>query len=117
MSYGFIAKAVSSVSSDTLQEDVDAAAGSIGSPAARLIALGVRVDGPGKLPRKELLKSIEDTKGDFMASRVLQFLMLQRLYMFRTSAQDQQWLASKEVLDIKAQQAVSFRTRSTKLLR
>lgn len=117
VSYGFIAKAVSSVSSDTLQEDVDAAAGSIGSPAARLIALGVRVDGPGKLPRKELLKSIEDTKGDFMASRVLQFLMLQRLYMFRTSAQDQQWLASKEVLDIKAQQAVSFRTRSTKLLR
>lgn len=42
---------------------------------------------------------------------------LRRLYMFRTSAQDQQWLASQDLLDIKAQQAVDFRTRRTKMLR
>jgi len=116
VSYGFVAKAVSSVSSDALQEDVDAAAKSLNSPAAKLIALGVRLDGPGKLPRSELSKAITETKSDFMAARVLQFLTLRRLYMFRTSAQDQQWLASQEVLDIKAQQAVAFRTRRTKLL-
>jgi Calcineurin-like phosphoesterase len=117
VSYGFVAKAVSSISSDALQEDVDAAAKSLNSPAARLIALGVRLDGPSKLPRTELSKAIDETQGDFMAARVLQFLTLRRLYMFRTSAQDQQWLASQDVLDIKVQQAVSFRTRRTKLLK
>lgn len=117
VSYSFVAKAVSSVSSDALQEDVEAAAKSMNSPAARLIALGVRLDGPGKLPRVELSKSIADTQGDFMAARVLQFLTLRRLYMFRTVAQDQQWLASQDLLDIKAQQAVGFRTRRTKMLR
>lgn len=117
VSYGFVAKAVSSVSSDALQEDVEAAAKSMNSPAARLISLGVRLDGPGKLPRAELSKSITDTQGDFMAARVLQFLTLRRLYMFRTSAQDQQWLASQDLLDIKAQQAVDFRTRRSKMLR
>ena len=117
ISYGFVAKAVSSISSDALQEDVEAAAKSMNSPAARLIALGVRLDGPGKLPRAELSRAITETQGDFMAARVLQFLTLRRLYMFRTSAQDQQWLASQELLDIKAQQAVDFRTRRSKMLR
>ena len=117
VSYGFVAKAVSSISSDALQEDIDAAARSLGSPASRLIALGVRLDSPGKLPRTELSKTVRDTQGDFMAARVLQFLTLRRLYMFRTTAQDQQWLASQNVLDIKAQQAVSFRTRHTKHLK
>lgn len=116
VSYGFVAKAVSSVSSDALQEDVDAAAKSLNSPAAKLIALGVRLDGPGRLPRSDLSKTIDETRDDFMAARVLQFLTLRRLYMFRTTAQDQQWLASQAVLDIKAQQAVAFRTRRTKLL-
>lgn len=116
-SYGFVAKAVSSVSSDSLQEDIDAAAKNLNSPAARLIALGVRLDGPGKLPRKELSQAKAETEKDFMGARVLQFLTLRRLYMFRTTAQDQQWLASQEVLDIKAQQAVAFRTRHTRILR
>lgn len=117
VSYGFVAKAVSSISSDALQEDVEAAAKSLNSPAARLIALGVRLDGPGKLPRSELSKAIDETEGDFMATRVLQFLTLRRLYMFRTTAQDQQWLASQNVLDVKAQQAVAFRARRAKLLK
>jgi len=116
-SYGFVAKAVSSVSSDALQEDIEAAAKSLNSPAARLIALGVRLDGPGKLPRSDLSRAVDDTQGDFMAVRVLQLLTLRRLYMFRTSAQDQQWLASQDVLDIKTQQVVAFRARRTKMLK
>lgn len=117
IAYGFVAKAVSSVSSDALQDDINAAAKAIDSPAARLIALGVQLDAPGKLPRPAISKCIEETEGDLLASRVLQFLTLRRLYMFRTSAQDQQWLASQDVLEIKAQQAIGFRTRQTKLLR
>lgn len=117
VSHGFIAKAISSISSDTLLEDIDAASKKLDTPAARLISLGVRLDGPGKLPRAELSKAMAETKSDFMGARVLQFVTLRRLYMFRTSAQDQQWLASKDLLDIKAQQAVDFRTRRTKMLR
>lgn len=114
---GFVMKAVNSISSNALLEDIDAAAKRIDSPAARLIPLGVRLDVPGALPRNELIKAIEDTKTDFIAARVLQVLTLHRLYMFRTTAKDQQWLASKQLLDIKAQQAIDFRTRGTKHLK
>jgi hypothetical protein len=116
-SYGFIMKAVVSISSDALLEDIDTAASIIDSPAARLIAVGVRLDSPGDLPLKEIKELIDETTSDFIATRVLQLMILRRLYMFRTTEKDKQWLSSKNMLDIKAQHAVEFRTRKTKLLK
>jgi hypothetical protein len=60
---------------------------------------------------------LDEVKADFIAMRVLQMLTLRRLYMFRTSERDKQWLDSQKVLGIKMQHAVDMRTRGTKLLR
>lgn len=110
-SFGFIAKAITSISSDELQEDIDAAAKSINTPAAKLIAVGVRLDSPRDLPRNEMKKLLVDIKDDFIAMRVLQMLTLRRLYMFRTSEQDKQWLDSQSVLGLKTQHAVGLQHR------
>ena len=115
-SFAFIAKTITSISSDELQEDIDAAAKKVGTPAAKLIAAGVRLDSPRELPRSELRSLLADIKTDFIAMRVLQMLTLQRLYMFRTSEQDKQWLASQSVLGLDMQHAVDLRTRSQKKL-
>lgn len=115
-SFGFIAKTISSISSDELVEDIDSAAKKIATPAAKLIAAGVRLDSPRDLPRPELRSLLADIKDDFIAMRVLQMLTLQRLYMFRTSEQDKQWLASQSVLGLKMQHAVDMKTRNQKKL-
>ena len=116
-SYGFIVKAVVSISSDALIDDIETAAKAINSPASRLISVGVKLDGPGPLPRNDIRKLMEETSNDFIAKRVLQLMTLRRLYMFRTTEQDKQWLSSQDMLDIKAQHAVEFRTRKTKVLK
>lgn len=113
-SFGFIAKAVSSISSDVLQEDIDSAAGVLNTPAARLIAIGTKLDSPKALPKPDLKALIEESKSDFVAFRVLQFLILQHLYMFKTDERDKQWLASVKVIDIRTQHAIEFRTQRTK---
>lgn len=116
LAFGFIAKAIVSISSDDLTEDIDAAAKKIGTPAAKLIAAGVRLDSPRDLPRTELKSLLADIKDDFIAMRVLQMLTLRRLYMFRTSEQDKQWLASQSVLGLKFQHAVDMQSRTQKKL-
>lgn len=115
--FGMVLKAVTSISSESLQEDIDTAAKETNTAAARLIAVGTRLDSPKDLPRVEMKKLLDESTTDFVASRVLQMLALRRLYMFKTTERDRQWLASEKLLDIKAQQAIEFRTRKVKALK
>jgi hypothetical protein len=59
---------------------------------------------------------LKDFKDDFVASRVLQTLVLRRLYMFRTDERDRQWLDSKGLVRLEHQHAVEFTTRKSKIL-
>lgn len=114
--FGFIAKAITSISSDDLNDDITTAAKKIDSPAANLIAIGVKLDSPRELPRKLIGNLLEEIKSDFVAMRVLQMLTLRRLYMFRTSEQDKQWLDSQEILGLQMQHAVELKTRGKKAI-
>ena len=114
--FGFMLKAVNSVSSDDLLEDIDSAAKTIGSPASKMLALGVRLDSPRDLPRREIAAFLKDVEKDFIGMRVLQLFTLHRLYMFRTSEKDKQWLDSQEVLGLKVQHAVDLQYRGQKKL-
>jgi hypothetical protein len=116
-SYGFIAKTVSSISSNELIADIESAAKLINTPAAKLIAVGVRLDSPKNLPRAEIRKLLGDVKSDFIATRVLQMLTLQRLYMFRTTEQDKQWLDGQSLLGIQMQHVVDLQARGTRRLK
>jgi hypothetical protein len=112
---GLLIKAVVSISSDELLEDIKTATNSIGTPAAKLIAIGIKLDGPGRIP-KEIAKLADELTGDFIATRVLQIMILRRLYMFRTEEADRQWLASKKLVDLQYQHTLEYKTRKTKLL-
>ena len=105
-----------SISSDDLLEDIRTASNSLGTPASRLIAVGVKLDGPGRIPRREIENLLEEGTNDFIATRVLQILVLRRLYMFRTEESDKQWLASKKIVDLSYQHALEYKTRKSKHL-
>ncbi|MGJ7509868.1 metallophosphoesterase [Variovorax sp. GT1P44] len=117
VAFGFIYRTAAAVSSRDLSEDIQAAAKSIGTPAARLIDLAVRLDSPEPLPRDFIRKLDEEVKADIVGGSMIRMLALQRLYMFRTTHEDKQWLASQEILDIKRVDSVSYQSRKTKSLK
>jgi hypothetical protein len=117
MSLGFICKASSSVNAEALREDIAATVKRLNSPAFRLIELGVLLDSAAAIPRDPLLKVKEDTKSEAISASLLHLLILRRLYMFRTSEKDKQWLAAKIDMDLTMQHAVDFRTSKVKRLK
>lgn len=114
--FGFIHRTASSVSSKELTEDVTAAATSIGTPAARLIELAVRLDSPDVLPRVQMKRIEEETKSDIVGGNLIRMLVLQRLYKFRMTFEDKQWLASQKIIDLKKVDSVSYQARRVKKL-
>lgn len=117
VAFGFIYRTAAAVSSRELAEDVHAAAKSIGTPAARLIELAVKLDSPESLPREFIKKLSDEVKSDIVGGNMIRMLALQRLYMFKMTHEDKQWLASQEILEMKTVDSVSFRSRKTKMLK
>jgi hypothetical protein len=98
ISASFVKKAGGSVSGDVLSADVRTAVQQNGSLAFRLIESGLVLDSNAALPRQYLKELSAATESDPVAVRILNLQVLWHLYMFRTSEQDKQWLASKDGL-------------------
>lgn len=116
LSFAFFAKAGQSVSADSLVEDIHEVVESNGTLSFRLIELFVRLDSPKPLPRSMLLDLYTRTRDDLMPSRLLRLMVLNRLYMFRTTERDMQWLNAELNLDIEVQHSISYKeTRQRRL--
>jgi hypothetical protein len=96
------------VGSDSLAEDIREVVRRNGTLAYKLIELGVLLDSPKAIPRELLRRLIEEAKDDLVASRTIQLLVFNRLYMFKTSIEDKQWLAEKVSIGMSAQRAIEF---------
>jgi len=79
-----------------------------GTLAYKLIELGIILDSPRAIPRESLKRLIEEAKDDLVASRSIQLLVLNRLYMFKTTVEDKQWLAEKAAIGMHTQRAIEF---------
>lgn len=117
MSFLFILKAGQSVNSDSLQEDINDVVRKSNSMAFRLIELYVHLDSPKSLPRRMLVDLHKETENHIMAGRLLRMLVLNRLYMFKTSERDMQWLSSELNFDLESQHAISYREIRQRRLR
>lgn len=116
VSYGFIAKAAYGANSDSLSEDVYSVVKKNDTLAFNLIQLAILLDSPKDLPRSKLKQIITDVDKDFIAKRLLQLLVLNRLYMFKTSEKDMQWLNSELKLDLGQQHVIAYNKNKQKLL-
>lgn len=114
---GFVLKAALSVSSESLIEDICAVSLKTNTPALRFIELAAILDTLKKLPKDKIERLFDETKGKLIPHRLLQFLILRHLYMFRTREQDKQWLASKEIVGMRTQHAIDLKTAKTKKLK
>lgn len=116
VTFSFVMRAAEAARADDLSEDVHNVVKQNGSLAYKLIELGIILDSPKQLPRVLLKHLNRYVEKEPMAARVMQFMVLNRLYMFKTTERDMQWLASELDFDISRQHAITYATKQTKRL-
>ena len=113
----FIYKAAQNVNSENLAENVSEAVKNNGSLAYRLVELAALLDSPRPIPRRILRELSANNSADLIVNRLIRMLVLNRLYMFKTTEGDMQWLSSELDVEIKTQHSISYTDSSRRLLR
>lgn len=117
VSFLFVMKAAEGASSDSLSEDVRDVVKHNNTLAFRLIQLGVCLDSPKPIPREKLKQLHHDAAHNIVAARLIQLMVLNRLYMFKTTEQDMQWLTDELKLNISVQHAITYRSSRARRLK
>jgi hypothetical protein len=115
VTFGFLIRASQSVNSESLLEDVQQAVRKNGSPAFRILEMGILLDSPKAIPRQKLKLLVQDVDKDLIASRVIRIMVLNRLYMFKTSERDMQWLSQELKIDLGVQHAITYQEKQRRL--
>jgi hypothetical protein len=117
ISFAFVVKAGQGANSENLFEDVRDVVNKNGTLAFKLIELFIHLDSPKPLPRQMLNQVHGESKSNTLAARMIQIMVLNRLYMFKTSEQDMQWLSSVLKIDIGMQHSINYLDSKTKLVK
>jgi hypothetical protein len=112
---GFLIRASQSVNSESLLEDVQQVVQKNGSPAFRILEMGILLDSPKSIPRQKLKLLVADVEKDLIASRVIRIMVLNRLYMFKTSERDMQWLSQELKIDLGVQHAITYQEKQRRI--
>ena len=115
VTFGFLMRASQSVNSESLLEDIKGVVRKANTPAFKIIELGIQLDSPRAIPRQGLKQLFLEVKKDLVASRVIQIMVLNRLYMFKTSEQDMQWLSQELEIDLMTQHAITYQEKKGRL--
>ena len=117
ITFAFILRAAQSANSDSLSEDVREVVKKNPTLAFKLIELNIILDSPKAIPRQKLKHLHKDVEKDLVAARLLQIMVLNRLYMFKTSEQDMQWLNGELKIDLGIQHAITYQEKSRRLVK
>lgn len=117
ITFAFVLRAAQSANSDSLSEDVREVVRKNPTLAFKLIELNIVLDSPKAIPRQKLKQLHRDVEKDLVAARLLQIMVLNRLYMFKTTEQDMQWLNGELKIDLGIQHAITYQEKSRRLVR
>lgn len=106
--FAFVMRAAQGANSENLLEDVRDAVKKNETLAFKLIELGIYLDSPKAIPREKLKQLSKEAEKDLVATKLIRIMVLNRLYMFKTTEQDMQWLNGELDLDIGIQHAITY---------
>lgn len=117
ISFGTIHKTALSIGSEHLRDAISGVADKKDTDAYRLIELAVKLESQAGIPYK-LIDDLRDrTKGNAFAYQILQRIVLNYLYMFKTKDAEKQKLCSELGIPMQTQRAIDLRTKGTKRLK
>lgn len=117
ITFGFVLRAAQSANSESLSEDVREVVRKNPTLAFKLIELNIILDSPKAIPRQKLKQLHKDVDKDPVAARLLQIMVLNRLYMFKTTEKDMQWLNGELKIDLGIQHAITYQEKSRRLVK
>lgn len=117
LSYVFLYKAAHSVNSERLHEEVEQCVRSNTTTAFLLIKLLTHLDSPKPIPRHLIEELIPLVENDFLTHNLLRIAVLQRLYMFKTTEKDMQWLSSMMGLSMSKQHAITYHSTRRRMIK
>ena len=117
ITFDFVMRASQSANSDSLFEDVTETVKKNGTLAFELIEVGILLDSPKVIPRRRLKQLYMRVEKDLLAARLLRMMVLVRLYMFKTTEQDMQWLSSELKIDLEIQHAITYQEKRRRLVK
>jgi len=115
VTFRFLIRASQSVNSENLLEDVRDVVQKNNSPAFKIIEMGIHLDSPKAIPRQTLKQLFMEVEKDLIASRVIRIMVLNRLYMFKTTERDMQWLSEELKIDLDIQHAITYQEKQRRL--
>jgi hypothetical protein len=115
--FSFFNRTAQNANSADLLEDVQAATANNGTRAFRLLQLSVLLDSPKPFPRSILGALHRECKNDLIVDRLIKWMVVMRLYMFKTSESDMQWINSELGLDMNMQHSIAYADSARKLLK
>jgi predicted phosphodiesterase len=117
LSFAFLLHAAQGANSDSLNEDVQSVVKINGTLAFKLIDLFIHLDSPKAIPRQKLKQLWKESEKELIAARLIRIMVLHRLYMFKTTEQDMQWLSEKLKIDIKKQHSITYVESKQRLIK
>lgn len=81
----------------------------------KLLELAVKLDSAKDIPRARLESLFRAKKSDLIANRIIMLLVFTRLYMFKTTESDMQWLASVLKIPLNQQHQIAYSSSGRKL--
>lgn len=108
LTFAFVIKSAQSVNADNLLENIRDVVKSKNTRAFRLIELAVLLDSPNSIPRGPLKSLYVEMNHDLIFERLIHVLVLNRIYMFKTSQNDMQWISSEIGINLVKQQKISY---------
>ena len=116
LSSAFIIKTAQTINSEVLMPDIPKAISENKNLAFELVDLSISLDNHKPLNKKKVLSTFKKCENNIVAKKVLDVIIIQRLYMYKTTEQDMQWLQSELKYDLSAQHSIGY-TKSNKLAR
>lgn len=117
ISYAFVFRTSQSVNSESLLEDIHNLVMEKPSISFKLIEMGILLDSPKPLPRQQLKELYDQVSTNMIASKIIQLMIFNRLYMFKTSERDMQWISQGIGIDIGLQHTITYQHKRQRLLK
>jgi hypothetical protein len=117
ITYAFVIKAAQSAHSDNLMEDVRDVVKNNGTMAFKIIELGIILDSPRSLPKSQLKTLLKQAGSGSIASRLMRAMVVNRLYMFKTTEADMQWLSTTFDVSMQFQHTISYQDKGRRKLK
>ena len=115
ISFSFIVKAGRSASSEGLLENVRDTVKQRNTVAFKLIELAILLDSPKPIPKSNIQELLKEVNSDLITTRLINMLIYNRLYMFKVSEKDMQWLYSSPLkLDLGKQHSINYGQRKNR---